>query len=195
MKKMVWVLLCAICLPALAGGMLHLRVETATAAVKQSAGGAESCCPLDLASASEEVKTEAAFYLVSIGTVKRQEGKTLLVLKEKYAPGLVSLEDFSHVMVFYWFDRNDTPEKRAFLQGYRQGKEKPLTGVFATRAPVRPNLIAFSTCKMVSIKGNTVEIEGIDALDDSPILDLKPYIPRNDSYPDARIPDWVGGRR
>jgi tRNA-Thr(GGU) m(6)t(6)A37 methyltransferase TsaA len=146
---------------------------------------------MDLAGASAEVKSDAQFYLVSLGVVKRQEGKTLLVLKEKYAPGLVSLEDYSHVMVFYWFHKNDTPEKRALLQGYRQGKANPLTGVFATRAAVRPNLIAFTTCKIVSIKGNVVEVEGIDAFDDSPVLDLKPYIPRNDSYPDARIPVWV----
>jgi tRNA-Thr(GGU) m(6)t(6)A37 methyltransferase TsaA len=137
------------------------------------------------------VEGDAEYYLVSLGQVKRQAGKTLLVLKEKYAPGLVSLEDFSHVMVFYWFDRNDTPERRSFLQGYRQGKKDPLTGVFATRSAARPNLIAITTCRIVSIAGNLVQIDGIDAFDDTPILDLKPYIPRNDSFPEAQIPVWV----
>ena len=137
------------------------------------------------------VDRDAEYYLVSLGQVKRQEGKTLLVLKEKYAPGLVSLGDFSHVMVFYWFDRNDSPDRRAFLQGYRQGKKDPLTGVFATRSAARPNLIAITTCRIVSIKGNVVEIDGIDAFDDTPVLDLKPYIPRNDSFPNAQIPVWV----
>jgi len=144
-----------------------------------------------LITAGEGADRDAEYYLVSLGAVKRQAGKTLLVLKDKYAPGLVSLGDFSHVMVFYWCDKNDTPEKRSFLQGYRRGKKDPLTGVFATRSAVRPNLIAITTCRIISVTGNIVEIDGIDAFDDSPILDLKPYIPRNDSFPDARIPVWV----
>jgi tRNA-Thr(GGU) m(6)t(6)A37 methyltransferase TsaA len=138
-----------------------------------------------------EVDREAEFYLVSLGLVKRQDQRTLLVLKNRYAPGLVSLGDYSHVMVFYWFDRNDTPERREILQGYRRGKKDPLTGVFATRSAVRPNLIAITTCRIVSVKDNIVEIDGIDAFDDTPVLDLKPYIPRNDSFPSAEIPEWV----
>lgn len=144
-----------------------------------------------LIDAGEGVDHEAEYYLVSLGEVKRQGRKTLLVLKEKYAPGLVSLADYSHVMVFYWFHKNDTPEKRSFLQGYRRGKKDPLTGVFATRSAVRPNLIAITTCRIISIKDNIIEIDSIDAFNDSPILDLKPYIPRNDSFPQARIPVWV----
>jgi tRNA-Thr(GGU) m(6)t(6)A37 methyltransferase TsaA len=144
-----------------------------------------------LMAAGDEVDRDAEYYLVSLGEVKRQDGKTLLVLKDKYAPGLVSLADFSHAMVFYWFDRNDTPEKRAFLQGNRRGKKDPLTGVFATRSAVRPNLIAITTCRILSVKDNVVEIDGIDAFDGSPILDLKPYIPRNDVFLDAQIPEWV----
>jgi len=160
-------------------------------------GKADQTCHLSgplatrLIAEGSEVDRDAEYYLVSLGQVKRQEGKTLLVLKDKYAPGLVSLGDFSHVMVFYWFDKNDTPEKRSVLQGYRQGKKDPLTGVFATRSAVRPNLIAITTCRIISIKGNIVEIDGIDAFDDSPILDLKPYIPRNDCFTDAQIPVWV----
>ena len=72
-----------------------------------------------LITAGEGIDRDAEYYLVSLGEVKRQAGKTLLVIKEKYAPGLVSLGDFSHVMVFYWYDKNDTPEKRSFLQGCR----------------------------------------------------------------------------
>jgi tRNA-Thr(GGU) m(6)t(6)A37 methyltransferase TsaA len=129
--------------------------------------------------------------LVPLGVVQREGNRTFLVLNERFAPGLVSLDDFSHVMVFYWCDRNDTPDKRAFLQGYRQGKANPLTGVFATRSPARPNPIAITTCQIISIRENVVEIKWIDAFDGSPIVDLKPYIPRNDSFPTAKIPVWV----
>ncbi len=74
----------------------------------------------------------------------------------------------------YWFDRNDTPEKRSILQVHPQGdKKNPKRGVFATHSPVRPNLIAMTRCKIISVKGNVIEIESIDAFADTPVLDLK----------------------
>jgi tRNA (Thr-GGU) A37 N-methylase len=66
-----------------------------------------------------------------------------------------------------------------------------LTGVFATRSPVRPNLIGLTACRILKVEGNTVEVEGLDAKDGSPIVDLKPYIPKGDSLPEAVTPDWV----
>lgn len=114
------------------------------------------------------------FTLYPIGKVVKKNGKTMIVLDKKYQSGLLGLEKHSHVTVVYWFDRNDTPEKRAILQVHPQGnKENPLTGVFATHSPFRPNLIAISRCNVISIKENVVEIEKIDAFDDSPVLDLK----------------------
>jgi tRNA-Thr(GGU) m(6)t(6)A37 methyltransferase TsaA len=192
-KTLRILLVVSVCL--LAGGVI-LAITKA----KGPLGNVNQTCHLSgplaarLMAAGSGADGDAEYYLVSLGLVKRQEGKTLLVLKDKYAPGLVSLGDFSHVMVFYWFDRNDTPEKRSFLQGYRQGKEDPLTGVFATRSAARPNLIAMTTCRIISVTGNIVEIDRIDAFDDTPILDLKPYIPRNDSFPTAQIPVWVSRR-
>jgi len=96
------------------------------------------------------------------------------------------------VQVFWWFDRNDTPQKRAILQVHPRGNpQNPLTGVFACRAPVRPNLIALSLCKIVSVKGN-VEVEKIDAFEGTPILDLKPYAPAQDSTTEVKVPRWAG---
>ena len=86
--------------------------------------------------------TAAEFKLRPIGHVQKSEGRTLIVLDTKYEPGLLGLDGYSHVYVFWWFDRNDTPEKRAVLQVHPMGnRENPLTGVFATRSPVRPNLV------------------------------------------------------
>jgi tRNA-Thr(GGU) m(6)t(6)A37 methyltransferase TsaA len=104
----------------------------------------------------------------------KEGDRTFIVLDEKYEPGLMGLETFSHVTVVYWFDRNDTPEKRSILQVHPRGnKQNPLRGVFATHSPVRPNLIAISRCKIIAIRGNVVEIDEIDAFHDSPVLDLK----------------------
>lgn len=117
---------------------------------------------------------EKSFKLYPIGTIVKEGRRTRIVLDEKYEPGLMGLEDFSHVTVVYWFDRNDTPKRRSILRVHPRGNPtNPLRGVFATHAPVRPNLIAISRCRILSIAGNVVEIDGIDAFDGSPVLDLK----------------------
>jgi tRNA-Thr(GGU) m(6)t(6)A37 methyltransferase TsaA len=127
-----------------------------------------------------------------IGQVRKSEERTLIVLDEKYQPGLLGLEGFSHIHVFWWFDRNDTPEKRGVLQVHPMGdSENPLTGVFATRSPLRPNLIALSLCRIISVEGHVVEVEEIDAFDGTPVLDIKPFIAGHDSAPDATTPDWL----
>lgn len=114
------------------------------------------------------------FEVYPIGTVERKDDRTFLVLDKKYQPGLKGLEKHSYVHVVYWFDKNDTPEKRAILQVHpRADNNNPLTGVFATHSPFRPNLIAISRCDIVAIKDNVIEIKEIDAFDGSPILDLK----------------------
>jgi tRNA-Thr(GGU) m(6)t(6)A37 methyltransferase TsaA len=77
--------------------------------------------------------------------------------------------------VLYWFDRNDSPEKRTILQVHPRGDpERPLRGVFATRSPFRPNLIAISEVRVLAVRDNIIEIDAIDAFADTPVLDLKP---------------------
>ena len=114
-------------------------------------------------------------YKVSpIGKVHKKGKPVRLEIYEKYLPALHRLEECSHVVVVWWFHKNDTPEKRKILKVHPRGNKKnPLTGVFATHSPVRPNLIAITTCKILSVEGRIVTIEGIDAFDDTPILDLK----------------------
>jgi tRNA-Thr(GGU) m(6)t(6)A37 methyltransferase TsaA len=70
-------------------------------------------------------------------------------------------------------------------------KANPLTGVFATRSPVRPNPIALFSCKVVAIEGRLIHVESIDAFDGSPILDIKPYIPSIDSISQAKGPKFI----
>ena len=117
---------------------------------------------------------QQTYTLQPIGRVTRNNGRTFIEIDEKYNAGLKGLERHSHVTVVYWFDRNDTPQKRSILQVHPQGNmNNPLTGVFATHSPVRPNLIAISRCQIVSVNDNVIEIKSIDAFDGSPVLDLK----------------------
>lgn len=138
-------------------------------------------------------KTSSFFELYPVGRIERKGKSVRVHIFKKYTDALKGLDGFSHVFVLYWFDRNDTREKRSILQVHPRGNKKnPLTGVFACRAPVRPNLIALSLCKIISVKDGIVHIDNIDALNNSPVLDLKPYIPPIDHITkDVRVPDWL----
>ena len=127
-----------------------------------------------------------------IGHVQKMAERIVIILDKKYQEGLLGLEHWSHVQVIWWFDKNDTPEKRAILQVHPRGDAtNPLTGVFATRSPFRPNLIALSLCKIVSVKDNVVEVEKIDAFEGTPVLDIKPYAPGQDLATEVRVSDWA----
>ena len=134
------------------------------------------------------------FKLFPIGKVERKDKEISLRIFDEYVDGLLGLEGWSHVNVFYWFDRNDTPQQRRILRVHPRGdKQNPLTGVFACRAPVRPNLIALSVCKILSVQGNRVTVDGLDAFDATPVLDLKPFIPPDAPMRDVRVPAWAKG--
>lgn len=165
-------------------------------------GGMAVAAGLAMASAANKTENkdlggkpvaEPQFVLYPIGKVEKRAGRTRLRIREPYRGGLLGLADFSHVHVFWWFDKNDTPQKRRILQVYPRGdRSNPLTGVFATRAPVRPNLIAMTLCRIQAVRDGLVEVDAIDAFDGTPILDLKPYIPGLDCVADeVRVPDWL----
>lgn len=137
-------------------------------------------------------KEEKTFTMRPIGQVKVVDGKASIVLDKAYQPGLLGLEGWSHIHILWWFDKNDIPQKRAILQVRPRGDQNnPLQGVFATRSPVRPNLLAMSLCKITAIKENVIEIDKIDAFDGTPVVDIKPYTPGPDSAKDVKVPAWA----
>jgi len=110
-----------------------------------------------------------------IGWVRKTKSKTRIVLYKKYQAGLDGVGKLAEIWVLWWFHRNDNPRLRSTLKVHPKGDPaNPLRGVFSTRAPVRPNLIALSRCKVRSVKRNVIEIDDIDALPDTPVLDIKP---------------------
>ncbi len=132
------------------------------------------------------------FTLHPIGRVEVSAGHARIILDKNYQPGLLGLDGYSHIQVFWWFSQNDTAQKRSILQVHPRGnRENPLTGVFATRARFRPNLIALTLCKITSIQENVIEVEKIDAFDGTPVLDIKPYIPGYDNVEQAATPEWL----
>jgi tRNA-Thr(GGU) m(6)t(6)A37 methyltransferase TsaA len=134
----------------------------------------------------------ASFQIHPVGIVRKTNTSASIEIFKDYTDALLGLEGFSHIVVLYWFDQNDTADKRRMLQVHpRKDPHNPLTGVFATHSPQRPNLIGLTVCKIISIHGDVIEIEDIDALDGSPVIDIKCYIPGSVAEKDVRLPDWV----
>lgn len=117
------------------------------------------------------------------------EAVCTVVLDPRWAEGLKGLETASHVILLYWMDQ---ARRDLVLQAPRHYAEQ--RGTFALRSPVRPNPIALSVARLVGIDGNTLSVVGIDCLDDTPLLDIKPYFASVDSVPDASV-GWHADRK
>jgi tRNA-Thr(GGU) m(6)t(6)A37 methyltransferase TsaA len=113
---------------------------------------------------------------------------TEIVIDKKFASGLDGIEDYSHVIVVYWMDQ----EKECHLKHHPQGRSDiPFVGIFACRCPQRPNRIAVSTVELVGRKRNVIKIRGLDIVNGTPILDIKPYTPQYDRVGKSKVPEWV----
>ena len=112
-------------------------------------------------------------------------------LEKQYVAGLKGLEGFSHLMVVFYMHRASFKADQHLLRRPRADERQPKTGVFAQRTKYRPNPIGISAVKLLSIKDHIITVQGLDALNDSPLLDLKPYMPIFDQVGDVRLPDWV----
>jgi tRNA (adenine37-N6)-methyltransferase len=125
--------------------------------------------------AETERNATPVYTMQPVGWVRKSGGKTFIEIDRRYQPALMGVENLKTLQVLWWFDRNDTPEKRATLQVHPRGNpDNPLRGVFATRSPYRPNLLALTEVDVIAVRDNLIEIDGIDAFADTPVLDLKP---------------------
>ena len=107
----------------------------------------------------------------------------------RYAEGLKDLETSSHVIVLYWMDR--APRNLVLQKPRHYGETR---GVFALRSPARPNPIALSVAELVAIEGRTLDVRGLDCLDATPLLVLKPYSASTDARPLAEV-GWHAARK
>jgi tRNA (adenine37-N6)-methyltransferase len=114
----------------------------------------------------------------------RGEAGTVTLFPE-YAEGLQDLDGFSHILLIYHFHLS-----KSFSLKVTPFLDEQQRGVFATRAPARPNPIGISLVRLESVQGNRLQVLDVDMLDHSPLLDIKPYVPQFDSVPDARI-GWL----
>lgn len=137
----------------------------------------------------------------AIGTVRNGVKRTVrhgwrevvsdIIVDDSLAEALDGLEEFSHLIVLYWMHQL-TPGRELPLKTHPMGKpELPLVGRFATRSPSRPNPVGQATVRLLERRGNILKVKGLDAIDGTPVIDIKPYIPGYDSAADARAPEWT----
>lgn len=103
------------------------------------------------------------------------------VVRPEFAEGLQDLEAFSHLILIYHLHRAESP--KLVVQPFTDNRPH---GVFSTRHPRRPNPIGFSVVRLLRIEGTTLHLADVDILDETPLLDIKPYVPRFDSVHQCR---------
>ncbi len=136
------------------------------------------------------------FELIEIGRVDNdyfeeipddyKEDISKIEVFKKYEEALLGIEENSHISVMCWFDRSDRDIQKVHPMA---DDSNPLTGVFATRAPVRPNPISYTVCELVNREGNTLHVKGLDALDRTPVIDIKSY--KRYEIDDPEFPEWA----
>ena len=128
-----------------------------------------------------------------IGVVERVEGEISSVrILDEFCEGLKGLNTFSHLIILYWSHlREEEAERRVLKVVPRRHPGAPEVGVFASRSPSRPNPIGLCVGELVKMEGNILLVRGLDAFEGSPVIDIKPYIPRADAFPSAVVPEWT----
>ena len=130
------------------------------------------------------VRTEA------VGDEVKDKGRiSQIVVNRELAEALEGIAEFSHLFVLFWL-HEVTSEERKTLKVHPRGREDlPLLGVFATRTKLRPNSIGLTLVELLKVKGNVLMVRGLDAFDETPVLDLKPF-DFWDMAKDAKVPRW-----
>jgi tRNA-Thr(GGU) m(6)t(6)A37 methyltransferase TsaA len=124
--------------------------------------------------------------------MKEQRDKVSeIVIDAGLAVALDGIEDFSHLVVLYWPHRLP-PERRTTTRVHpMNNRDFPEVGVFATQSPARPNPILTTVVRLLSREGNVLRVSGLDALDGSPVLDIKPHAPGQRDVTNIRLPEWM----
>ena len=112
-----------------------------------------------------------------------------IVLHEHLMPALLRLSDFSHLLVVFWMHQAEPP---TILQRRPRGRDDmPEVGLFSQRSKHRPNPIGITAVQLVRVSGGEVVVRSLDAINGTPVLDIKAYYPCYDSPHEVRVPEWV----
>jgi len=118
------------------------------------------------------------------------EDVSVIELGEEYRTGLAGLEDFSHAIIIYHLDKAHYERERHLQRRPQNREDMPLVGIFSQRGKDRPNRIGETTVEIVSVSDGALTVKGLDAVDGTPVIDIKPYYPAYDKR-EATVPEWV----
>lgn len=146
-----------------------------------------------------------AFSVKPIGVVKssiknrrkvaHDDLKAQIIVDPAYQKALDGIDSFSHIIIVFWLHKIKKGERLIMQVHPYRNPSLPLKGVFATRSPVRPNPIGLTVVKLLKRKENLLTVTGLDAIDGTPVLDIKPYLPEQFSNVELTIPGWVKKNR
>ncbi|MGA3288963.1 MAG: tRNA (N6-threonylcarbamoyladenosine(37)-N6)-methyltransferase TrmO [Candidatus Bathyarchaeia archaeon] len=130
------------------------------------------------------VKTEA------VGDeVKDKSRISQIIIRDELVEALDGVDGFSHLFVLFWLNQISNKQRMTLKVHPRGRMDMPLLGVFATRTNLRPNPIGLTLVELLKVEGNILTVRGLDAVDGTPILDIKPF-DSWDNAEKARVPDW-----
>ena len=110
---------------------------------------------------------------------------------DEYADGLKGITSFSHIIIVFEMHESSFNPENHLVRRPQERKDMPLTGIFAQRAKHRPNPIGITSVRLLGMTGNILKVQGLDAIDGTPILDIKPYFPQYDRIDNPQTPEWV----
>jgi tRNA (adenine37-N6)-methyltransferase len=114
-----------------------------------------------------------------------------ILLEPEYGPGLFGLGDFSHVTVVTYLHKASFDPARHLQRRPRGLEHMPKVGIFSQRAKDRPNPLGVTAVKLLAVGENQITVQGLDAIDGTPVIDIKPYYPQYDRVDTASVPAWV----
>jgi tRNA-Thr(GGU) m(6)t(6)A37 methyltransferase TsaA len=130
----------------------------------------------------------------SIHKKKREGWESIIsevVLDPKYEEALDGVKDYSHLLILFWLSRIPPRVRGRMLKIHPRARlDLPLVGIFSTRTQYRPNPIGLTLVQLLRRKKNILEVRGLDALDGTPVLDIKPISPRTEFPRKTRVPEW-----
>ena len=114
-----------------------------------------------------------------------------LHIEDQFGAGLTGVNSFSHIMVIFEMHRSSWDPATDLVRRPQGRSDMPLIGIFAQRAKHRPNPIGVTSVRLLGVEGNVIKVRGLDAIDGSPILDVRPYFAKYDMVAGSHAPEWV----
>jgi tRNA-Thr(GGU) m(6)t(6)A37 methyltransferase TsaA len=139
-----------------------------------------------------EIKLKSIGYVRRASKQENVKDRSLvseIIIRKGLTKALEGIEEFSHVFVLFYMHQVSAKDKKALKVHPRGRMDLPLVGLFATRTPIRPNPVGLALVELLKRRENVLVVQGLDAFDGTPVLDLKPY-DNWDAVVNIRIPEW-----